>query len=409
MTNRQAAIEIIRKLHKEGFTAVLAGGCVRDMLLGRRASDFDVATDAHPSQISRLFKRTLKVGAKFGVVIVLINDQQVEVATFRTDSGYEDGRHPAAVNFTGAEQDAMRRDFTINAMFYDPLKKKVVDYVNGQADLKNKIVRTVGLPAQRFSEDYLRMIRAVRFSARLGFKIEAETFRAIKNGAKNITRISGERIAMELEAILTDANRAKGVKMLLESGLIEQIFPKIGAENIKKAIKVLSNLLEGSDFALGLAGLFACCDTQTSLDECEILKLSRNQRKHIKFLLENRSRLLNDDMAVSELKMLLAEPCFDDLYSLERAIQKAAGGRSLAAPLNRLRRRIEQIEKGQLRPKPLLDGHQLIKLGAVPGPLLGQLAKEMYIAQLEGQIETALQAKKWVLKWFERHKPGDNG
>jgi hypothetical protein len=197
MTNRQAAVQIVKKLRGEGFQALLAGGCVRDMLLGRRPNDYDVATDAKPNDVIKLFRRTLKVGAKFGVVVVLIDKIQVEVATFRTESDYEDGRHPSKVRFTTAAEDAARRDFTINAMFYDPIAKKVIDYYKGQADLKNKIIRTVGDPVERFSEDYLRMLRAVRFSTQLGFSIEPRTQKAVCNQAENITKISGERIAAQ--------------------------------------------------------------------------------------------------------------------------------------------------------------------------------------------------------------------
>ncbi|MCJ7693669.1 MAG: CCA tRNA nucleotidyltransferase, partial [Sedimentisphaerales bacterium] len=227
MTNKQAAIKIIKKLKRNGFEALLAGGCVRDMLLKRPAKDYDVATSAEPADVIRLFKRTLKVGAKFGVVMVLIDQIQVEVATFRTESGYTDGRHPANVRFATAAEDASRRDFTINGMFYEPLKKKVIDYVNGRADLKKQLIRTIGRPAERFGEDYLRMLRAVRFSTQLGFRIEPKTFSAIKKNAKNIHGISGERIAMELEAVLVHPNRSAGTSMLAESGLAKVIFPGI--------------------------------------------------------------------------------------------------------------------------------------------------------------------------------------
>ena len=210
MTNRQAAIKIIKQLHRNGFQALMAGGCVRDMLLGRRAKDWDVATDAQPKDVMRLFKRTLKVGAKFGVVIVLIDQTQVEVATFRTETGYADGRHPRSVQFSSASEDASRREFTINGMFYDPLQKEVIDYVDGQADIKARVVRTIGKPDERFGEDYLRMLRAVRFSTELGFEIEPATWRAIRRNAADVARISGERISMELEGILAGPNRAAG-------------------------------------------------------------------------------------------------------------------------------------------------------------------------------------------------------
>ncbi|MBE0535987.1 MAG: CCA tRNA nucleotidyltransferase, partial [Phycisphaerae bacterium] len=198
MTNRQLAIKIIRRLHKAGRQALLAGGCVRDMLLNRTAKDYDVATDAHPDEVSRLFKRTLRIGAKFGVVMVMEEDQKVEVATFRTESGYADGRHPDQVAFATAKADASRRDFTINGMFYDPIEKRVIDYVSGQADLKSKIIRTIGNPKERFDEDYLRMLRAVRFSTQLGFKIEPKTKAAVCSNVQFISKISGERIATEL-------------------------------------------------------------------------------------------------------------------------------------------------------------------------------------------------------------------
>ena len=191
MTNKQAAIQIVRQLRDASFEAMLAGGCVRDMLLKRKPKDYDVATDARPNDVAKLFRRTLKVGAKFGVVVILIDKIQIEVATFRTESGYADGRHPSKVHFTSPREDAARRDFTINAMFFDAVAKKVIDYYKGQVDLKKRIIRTVGKPAERFGEDYLRMLRAVRFSTQLGFVIEPKTKAAICAGAKNITKISG--------------------------------------------------------------------------------------------------------------------------------------------------------------------------------------------------------------------------
>lgn len=194
MTNRQAAIQVVKVLRQNGFEALLAGGCVRDMLLRRRAKDYDVATDARPDEVAKLFRRTLQVGVKFGVVIVLIRGMHVEVATFRTEADYNDGRHPASVEFTNAAEDASRRDFTINGMYFDPIEEKVIDYVGGQADLEKKIIRTIGRPEDRFEEDHLRMLRAVRFSTQLDFAIEAATFAAICAHAHTITKMSGERI-----------------------------------------------------------------------------------------------------------------------------------------------------------------------------------------------------------------------
>ncbi|MHC4620749.1 MAG: CCA tRNA nucleotidyltransferase [Planctomycetota bacterium] len=402
MTNRQAAVKTIKQLRRSGFEALLAGGCVRDMLLGRAAKDFDVATDAQPRDVARLFKRTLKVGARFGVVIVLLEDKQVEVATFRTETGYADGRHPTKVKFAGPAEDARRRDFTINGMFYDPIKREVIDYVGGQADLEKGIVRTIGAPEERFGEDYLRMLRAVRFSTQLGFKIQPRTKSAICSGAKNMTRISGERIAMELEGILVDPNRAAGARLLCDTGLSDAVFPGLTGEQAQAAVHVLARLRKKVGFALALAGFFSGCPTDFALEKCRLLKLSRTQTRHIRFLLTNRGRLLDDRMSLARLKLILAEAYFWDLYELQRAIQKA--DRVTISPLIRLRRRIRQLGDIELKPKPLLTGHDLIRLGAVPGPTLGQLAEEMYIAQLEGQLQRVSDAENWVLSWLERHK-----
>ena len=404
MTNKQTAIKIITHLQRNGFQALLAGGCVRDMLLGRQANDYDVATDAQPKDVMRLFRRTLKVGAQFGVVIVLSNDQQVEVATFRTEGGYSDGRHPSAVRFATAAEDAGRRDFTINGMFYDPRVDKVIDYVQGQADLRKQIVRTIGKPEERFAEDYLRMLRAVRFSTQLGFAIEPATFSAIRRLAENIIKISGERIATELEGILVDPNRSAGVSLLAESGLAEAVFPGFTSEQAKLADSMLGSLRKKVDFALALAGLFAGCPTEFALERCRVLRLSRNQTRHLKFLLTNRGQLLNEQMSLAELRMIVSEPYFSDLYELQKAIQKAqGGGRENLAPLIRLRKRIRALGDVELRPKPLLNGHDLIRLGALPGPALGQLAQEMYIAQLEGVVKTPAQAEKWASQWLKKH------
>jgi poly(A) polymerase len=410
VSNKQTAIKIVRRLRRNGYQALLAGGCVRDMLLGRVADDYDVATDAAPAEVMKLFRRTLKVGAKFGVVIVLLEGRQVEVATFRTETGYTDGRHPSAVKFADAREDAARRDFTINGMFYDPIEQKVIDYVNGRADLKKQVVRTIGKAQQRFGEDFLRMLRAVRFATQLNFAIEPKTYSAICAGAKNITKISGERIAAELEALLVNPNRSQGAKLLLETGLAKVIFPGFAVKDAKLGVEVLAQLRKkvdtsttlGTSFALALAAFFAGCETEFALEKCKTLKFSRSLSRHVKFLLSNRGRLLDEKMSLAQLKMILAEPYFRDLYELQRAIQKAAN--ESIVPLTKLKKRITALDGIELKPKPLLDGHELIRLGAVPGPALGQLAEEMYIAQLEGTLQTKQQAKKWAQNWLKKHK-----
>jgi len=412
MSNKQAAIEIIRQLQQHGFQALLAGGCVRDMLLGRPAKDYDVATDALPADVIRLFRRTLKVGAKFGVVIVLTQGEQVEVATFRSEAGYEDGRHPTEVRFTSAAEDASRRDFTINGMFYDPLEEQVLDYVSGQADLGRRIIRTIGDPQERFSEDYLRILRAIRFSTQLGFAVEPGTYDAVRRNAASIARISGERIAIELEGILVPPNREAGVAMLIETGLAQVVFPGFAGEGADRAVAVLKHLRKKVDFPLALAAFFAGFPTDFAGERCEILKLSRKQNKHMEFLLAHRGRLLDSDptrsgaagMSLAQLKMLLAGPYFWDLYELERAIQKDAGAKKGLAFLSRLRRRIRDLGDIDVKPKPLLNGHDLMHLGALPGPALGQLAEELYVAQLEGDVQTRDQAEQWAEAWLQRHR-----
>ncbi len=404
MSSKQAAIEIIGRLQEHGFRGLLAGGCVRDMLLGRPAKDYDVATDARPADVVRLFRRTLQVGAKFGVVIVLLHSEQVEVATFRSEAGYEDGRHPTEVRFTSAAEDASRRDFTINGMFYDPLQDQVIDYVQGQADLQRRIIRTIGTPEERFGEDYLRMLRAVRFSTQLGFAIEPETYAAVGRNAAKIVRISGERIAVELEGILVHPNRAAGAAMLIETGLAQAIFPGLGGEGAERAVAVLDRLRKKVDFPLALAAFFAGFAADFAVGRCETLKLSRKQDQHIEFLLAHRSRLLDSEMSLALLKKLLAGPYFWDLYELERAMQKAAGQKESLSSLGRLRRRIRDLGDIDVKPKPLLNGHDLMRLGAVPGPGLGQLTEELYVAQLEGEVQTRDQAEQWAKAWLLRHR-----
>lgn len=403
MTNKRAAITIIERLRENGFCALLAGGCVRDMLLNRRPKDFDVATDAKPEEVMALFSRTLKVGAKFGVVIVLLRCAQVEVATFRSEAGYQDGRHPDHVAFTNAANDAARRDFTINGMFYDPVEEQVIDYVQGQADLGRRIVRTIGDPDERFGEDYLRMLRAIRFSTQLDFAIEPETFAAIGRNARHITKISGERINMELEAMLVHPNRHVGASMLLESGLVERIFPGLPEDQARQAPPVLERLRRRVDFALALAGFFSGCSPEKAMEVCHILKLSRRQTKHLRFLLTHRNRLLDYDMTLASLKQLLARPYFRDLFELERATQKAAGNKVALSALAKLHQRVQSLRGVNVNPRPLLNGHDLIRLGASPGPQVGQLAEEIYVAQLEDELHTKRQAEQWAADWLQRH------
>ncbi len=402
MTNKQAAIQIIRILRKAGFEAMLAGGCVRDMLLGKKPKDYDVVTDAKPDEICRAFRRTIKVGAKFGVIVVLMDREQIEVATFRAEEGYSDGRRPDKVSFTCAKEDALRRDFTINGMFYDPLKRQIIDYVGGQRDLKRKIIRTIGKPQERFSEDYLRMLRVVRFAAQLDFKVEKKTLNAVRNNCRQITKISGERIAMELESLFAAAQREKGVQLLVETGLAKQIFPVFKDKNVREfAVEIFEHLPEEITFELGLAALFTVCQTGEAIKNLEILKLSRNQLKYIEFLLKKRDFLLGG-LSLAQLKLIVSEPYFEDLYSLQKAIQKVKG-ESISA-LAAIRKRAKTLIGKELRPKPLLNGFELIGLGVEPGPQVGLVGRELYIEQLSERVATKQEAEIWVENWLKKHK-----
>lgn len=403
MTNRQAAIKVVARLNRAGFKALFAGGCVRDMLLGKRPKDYDIATDAVPDDVCRLFRRTIKVGAKFGVIIVLIDSHQIEVATFRTESGYIDGRRPENVQFSGAREDAARRDFTINGMFYDPLKKEVIDYIKGRADIEKKIIRTIGRANERFSEDYLRMLRAIRFATRLNFAIAPAAFRAIKENCKKITNVSGERIAMELQGIAACQNRADGIEKLMAGGLGQVIFPIFKQKKSAQfACRFCSYLSQSVSFPLVLAAMFGAVETADAMKNLKVMKLSRNQIKHIEFLLNKRGALLEKDMPLAKFKTLLAKPYFEDLYKLQMVIQKAK--QLPLGSLTAFRRRANSLAGVELRPKPLLNGRDLMSLGVESGPQVGIVADELYIEQLSERIKTPTKARAWVKKWLENNR-----
>src|SRR5262245_30736477 len=233
MTDREFAIDVVRRLRQSGYEALWAGGCVRDELLGLTPADYDVATSARPEEVERTFARTVAVGASFGVVEVIgprRPDQsfpKVQVATFRSDGAYIDGRRPESVVFSTAVEDAQRRDFTINGMFFDPLESKVIDYVGGQADLKAGVLRAIGDPRARFREDKLRLMRAVRMAARFDFPIESATAAAIREMAPELNVVSAERIADELRKMLVHRNRAWAMRQMDELGLLRQVLPEV--------------------------------------------------------------------------------------------------------------------------------------------------------------------------------------
>ncbi|HEY6167210.1 MAG TPA: CCA tRNA nucleotidyltransferase, partial [Verrucomicrobiae bacterium] len=229
MDLRATATEIVRRLRDAGFAAFFVGGCVRDQLLGREPQDFDIASNARPEDIERLFPRTIPVGKQFGVMLVIEHGRQFQVATFRAESEYRDGRHPESVTFTDAINDARRRDFTVNGLFLDPISDEVHDWVGGQADLQARVVRTIGVAEERFAEDHLRLLRAVRFAAQLGFNIEPVTFAAVKANAAKIQTVSAERVREELLKLFRPPHAGRGLELLRDSGLLEHVLPEIAA------------------------------------------------------------------------------------------------------------------------------------------------------------------------------------
>ena len=401
MNSKQAAVSVINTLRDNGHQALFAGGCVRDMLLDRTPKDYDVATSAHPDAVIKLFRRTLEIGAQFGVIMVMVGNEQIEVATFRTEDGYVDGRRPSNVHYSDAQHDASRRDFTINGMFYDPIEEKVLDYVNGQQDLKLQLIKTIGDPIKRFQEDYLRMLRAVRFSAQLGFTIDPDTYNAVCENASKITGISGERIAMEIASILATDSAADAFNMLIDTALLAQIFPELTGQKSQFGISVLDALPSPVELALGLAAVFASYDPTLALAQLKILKLSNADTNRIQFLLQNISALLNSDMSLAQLKKLLATEYFDDLYQLQLAIQTASS--QTTDPLTAIKARAKALEGTEIAPKPLLDGNELIALGVKPGPMVGKVGRQMYDAQLNEQLENPDQAKQWLANWLKTH------
>ena len=404
MAPKEAVLAVVRRLHGAGYEALLAGGCVRDMLLGQRPKDYDVATNAVPGSIVELFERTLTVGEQFGVVVVLFGGRQIEVATFRSDEGYTDGRRPTGVVFTDARHDAERRDFTINGMFLDPLEEdRLIDYVGGQRDLEAGVIRAIGQAEERFAEDHLRMLRAVRFACRLGFEIEGETWEAMRRHAEQLRRISPERVAAELEMILVDPHRSRGLRLARESGIAAVVFELLADEQLEVGTAVVEELGEHCSFAMALAALLTGCEGALVKRLCRDLRTSNDVRRQVHWLVTQRERLLKAaPLSKGRLKQWLAEPLFEPLLELSRCVLRATGGDE--GVLEVLRGQIKELGDEPVSPLRLLDGHELIRLGVPAGPAMGQVVDELYLAQLEGQVENKAEARAWVAAWLGRHQ-----
>lgn len=405
---RDAAVAIVRRLRDRGYSAYFAGGCVRDELLGQIPKDFDVATDARPDDIGNLFRRTAGVGAAFGVMLVREFGPTIEVATFRADGPYTDARRPDSVAFSDARQDALRRDFTINALFIDPLADggpEVIDFVEGRRDLAGRTLRAVGDPDTRLAEDHLRALRGVRFAARYGLAIEPATADAMRRHAAALRGVSRERIGEEVRRMLTHQSRARAAGLLHELGLAAAVFE----DNRAWDGAVMERLDPDASYAAALMGLVIGrggweeedknpgSASRATKEVRGALLLSNDEREALRDGLATLGVLLGpwDGLGEAGRKRLASGPGFGDALAVLTAMDPGGGGRAAAvrAEVDRLRGRF-----GGLRPKPLVDGAALIALGMTPGPRFATILDAVYDAQLEGRAASADQAQALAVK-----------
>jgi poly(A) polymerase len=416
---REFAVEVVRQLRDASFTAYWAGGCVRDSLLGRQPVDYDVATNAKPAEIQEVFKRrkTLAIGAAFGVITVLgpRDAGQIEIATFRQDLGYSDGRHPDKVAFSSAEEDARRRDFTINGMFFDPVADQIIDYVGGRADLEKKLIRAIGNPHERFNEDKLRMLRAIRFAAVLGFAIDEGTLDAIGAMSQEINAVSAERIAGEMHSMLTHASRARAVEYLDKTGTLGAILPadiySPPTPTSPGTSRVLSMLraLESPSFSLAIATLlFDAPADRVASEVGHRWKLSRQEIDGVDWLSKHRQALAGARTRPwSTIQPLLIDEGADDLVEFHR-VQSAVGLPVAIDDVEFCRKKLAE-PADSLNPPQLVDGADLIKLGIRPGPVFAKLIQETRDAQLDGKLTSKSEALGFVSERLQSDPPAKPG
>lgn len=444
MQPRELANSICDTLQRRGHQAFLVGGCVRDLLLGREPGDYDVSTDAFPERVMQLFPDSLAVGAQFGVVLVRRDGAQVEVATFRRDVGYSDGRHPDQVIYASApEEDVARRDFTINGLLMRHDSKEILDFVGGQADLKARIVRAIGEPGRRFAEDKLRMMRAVRFAARFGYGIDADTFAAIQKHAPEIHAVSAERIQEELSKILTEGAARRGFELLDESGLLQEILPEISA--MKGVPQPPEFHPEGDVWIhtrLMLEGLPAGCsrtlawgvllhdvgkpktfrpgsqtgdrirfddhvDVGVSMvtEICRRLKFSNDDTEQVQALVANHMKFKDvAQMRKSTLKRFVRLPRFEEHLQLHRLDCLASHGHLETFHL--VQKFVAETPPEQVRPIRLLTGDDLSEMGYAPGPLFQTILQALEEAQLEGVLTARAQAIAFVRRHYPIRRAG---
>jgi poly(A) polymerase len=425
------AVSIVRRLREAGFIALYAGGSVRDMLLGHDPQDYDIASDARPEQVRKLFPHTYAVGAHFGVVVVHEGGHDFQVATFRSDLQYVDGRRPEGVTFSTPRMDAERRDFTINGLFYDPITKEIIDYVEGQRDLKARLVRAIGDPVARFREDRLRLLRAVRFTAVLGFEIEPATWAAVKEHAAEIHDVSAERIREELVKIFMHRSRVHGFDLLVESGLMKEVLPEIIAlqgcqqppqfhpegDVFVHTRAMLGLLPDRVSVPLVFAVLFHDIGKPAtySVDETGRIRFNGHDKLGATMTEDIMTRLrfsraeidatvsavLNhmvfkdvQGMRVAKLKRFMARPGFDDEMELHRVDCVSSHG--MVDNYEFLTRKRDEFAAEPLIPPPLLTGEDLKALGLKPGPRFKEILDTVSTRQLEGTLRTRDEALAWV-------------
>ncbi len=429
----QKAQAICQTLQAANHTALLAGGCVRDSLLGVSPKDYDIATTATPVEVAALFPKCIPVGAAFGVMMVLDGDDQFELATFRTDGDYSDGRRPDSIEFTTPKQDALRRDFTVNALFMHPDSEEVIDYVGGKADLEAQCIRAVGNPVDRFKEDHLRLIRAIRFASQLDFEIEADTYAAITECAPLLKHISPERIRNELERILTQPSPHVAVQRLYDTGLLEQFLPELcetagckqppqfhpEGDVFTHTLLVLKHMVSPT-FTLAMSALLHDIGkppTQTFEDRirfnnhdhvgakitetiCRRLKCSNTETKRITWLVSQHMRVAAcQHMRDSKRKRLVREEGFDELLELMKL--DSLGCHRDLYNYYWLKKYAESIPDEVVRPVLLISGKDLIELGYSPGPQFKEILLSIEDLQLEGKI----QDKQAALSYIGEHWP----
>jgi poly(A) polymerase len=436
---RTFAATIVEKLRHRGFQAYLVGGCVRDLLLGREPKDYDVATSATPEQVMSIFPETYAVGAQFGVVLVPAPEGDVEVATFRSDIGYSDGRHPDEVRFsTDPRKDVARRDFTINGMLLDPVSNEVLDFVGGRKDLEAKIIRTIGDPKQRFGEDKLRMLRAVRFAARFGYTIEPATFAAIEELAGEIHVVSRERVRDELTRMLTEGHARRAFLLLDESALLPEVLPEISAmkgvaqppqfhpegDVFVHTLLLLENLPAHCSPALAWGALlhdvgkpatFRVAPERIRFDGhvevgvkmaqeiCRRLRFSTDDTEQVLSLIDNHMRFGHATrMKESTLKRFLRMPHFDEHLALHRADCLASHGDLSIYEF--AQKKLAAIPPDKMRPAPLVSGDDLIAAGYVPGPRFKEILSAVEDAQLEGRLSSKDAALAFVNSEFRSER-----